>query len=608
MDIAGFLAAFPPFDGLDEGQLDRIASATQVEFFPAGATILERAGEPAGSLYVVRKGAVEILDEGRLLDLIGEGETFGELSLVSGQGPVASVRAAEDTLCYLIPRSLAEELLQSASGTRFLASVARRRLDAKRTPTELPDMLATVGAQVRRPPVTAPPDATVAEVASLMTEQRVSSLLIKVGDDWGIVTDRDLRSRVLAAGRGADALVAEIVTSPIVTVSAETRVGDVLLGMLERGIHHLPVTDGTGTVIGMVTDTDLLGLARQSPFALKSAIERAADHAAVVTLAADLPDVVAALVDTSVDPVDVGHVIAVTIDALTRRFLELGIARLGEPPVRWAWLALGSEARREQAMFTDQDHALALEPGDRTDEDVDPYFAELARSVTDGLEEAGIHRCHGNAMAEHPPLRRSLDGWVEAFRGWMQDPGMEGSVLSSIVFDYRQIAGPLPAEPALDEVVRSAPSAYPMFVRHLSRRALDLKPPTGFFRDLVVEAKGEHAGRLDIKHGGITIVTNLARAYDIRTGRTDKGTLERLRAASDAGQISEASREGLEETFRLLWAIRLEHQVAQHRAGAPTDDFVDPQELGPVRRRALKEAFRIIAAEQRALHLDLGMG
>ncbi|MDP9301870.1 MAG: DUF294 nucleotidyltransferase-like domain-containing protein [Actinomycetota bacterium] len=608
MDIAGFLAEYPPFDGLDGDQMSRIASATQVEFFPAGTTILERSGEPAAYLYVVRKGAVEILDQGRLLDLIGEGETFGELSLVSGEHPVASVRATEDTLCYLIPRNLAEELLQSASGTRFLASVARRRLDSKLTPTEMPDMLATVGAQVRRPLVTAPPDATVAAVASLMTEERVSSLLIPVGDDWGIVTDRDLRSRVLAAGRAADAPVTEIMTSPIVTVPAETRVGEVLLGMLERGIHHLPVTDGTGSVMGMVTDTDLLGLAQQSPFALKSAIERAADHTAVVALARDLPEVVAALVDSSVDPVDIGHVIAVTIDALTRRFLELGIARLGEPPVRWAWLALGSEARREQAMFTDQDHALALEPGDRADEDIDPYFAELARAVTDGLEEAGIHRCSGNAMAEHPPLRRSLDGWIEAFRGWMQDPGAEGSILSSIVFDYRQIAGPLEAEPALDEVVRSAPRTYPMFVRHLSRRALDLKPPTGFFKDLVVEAKGEHAGRLDIKHGGITIATNLARAYDVRTGRSDKGTLERLRAACDAGQISEGSREGLEETFRLLWAIRLEHQVAQHRAGGAADDFVDPQELGPVRRRALKEAFRILAAEQRALHLDLGIG
>src|SRR6266566_8332893 len=519
MDIAGFLAEFPPFQGLAIEQLSRIASATQVEFFPAGTTILERSGESAAYLYVVRKGAVEILDQGRLVDLIGEGETFGELSLVSGQGPVASVRTAEDTLCYLIPRALAQEILQGASGARFLASVARRRLDSTVPPTEMPDLLTRVGAQVRRPLVTASPDATVAQVASLMTEQRVSSLLIPIGEDWGIITDRDLRSRVLAAGRTADVPVTQVMTSPIVTVPEETRVAEVLLGMLERGIHHLPVTDGTGTVIGMVTDTDLLGLAQQSPFALKSAIERAADHDAAVAAARDLPETVATLVGTSVDPVDIGHVIAVTIDALSRRLLELGIARLGEPPLRWAWLALGSEARREQAMFTDQDHALALEPGDRADEDVDPYFAELARSVTDGLEAAGIHRCHGNAMAEHPPLRRSVDGWVEAFRGWMQDPGAEGSILSSIVFDYRRKDAEIEAEPALDEVVRSAPRTYPMFVRHLSRRALDLKPPTGFFRDLVVEAKGEHAGRLDIKHGGITIVTNLARAYDIRSVR-----------------------------------------------------------------------------------------
>src|SRR5437870_6139214 len=147
MDVAGFLAAYPPFDGRDGEQLRRIASATQVEFFPVDTTILERSGEPAAYLYVVRKGAVEILDQGRLVDLIGEGEIFGELSLVSGQGPVASVRTAEDTLCYLIPRDLAEELLQGAGGARFLASVARRRLDPAVSPTEMPDLLTRVGAR-----------------------------------------------------------------------------------------------------------------------------------------------------------------------------------------------------------------------------------------------------------------------------------------------------------------------------------------------------------------------------------------------------------------------------------------------------------------------------
>jgi CBS domain-containing protein len=606
MDIAGFLAQHPAFHGAAEDELQRIATSVRVEFFPAGTTILEPSDEPAEFLYVVRKGAVEILDDGRIRDLIGEGEVFGELSVATGLAPVVAVRAAEDTICYLIPRPVAETLLRTASGVRYLASVARRGLEPGVARAEGPDMLATVGAQVRRALVTADPDATVREAAQTMTRERVSSLLVpQDGGRYGIVTDRDLRSRVLAPGGSLNTRVTEVMTSPVRTVPAMSRVAEVLLTMLEHGIHHLPVTDASGRVVGMVTDTDLLGLARQSPFALRTTIERAADTASAVSAARDLPTAVASLVDANVDPIDIGHVIAVTIDTLTRRLLELGIARRGETPTGWSWLALGSEARREQALFTDQDHALALE---RTDSpDIDAYFAELAREVTSGLADAGIHRCHGDAMAEHPALRRSLPDWVVAFRGWLRDPGTEGSILSSIVFDYRSIAGPLDAEPALDDVVRAARTEAPGYLRHLARRALDLKPPTGFFRDLVVEAKGDHAGRLDIKHGGITIVTNLARAYAVRAGLTEKGTLARLRAATDAGAMTEDSRGALEETFRLLWEIRLEHQVERFRDGQQPDDFIDPARLGPVRRRALKEAFRIITAEQRALAMDLGV-
>jgi CBS domain-containing protein len=606
MDIAGFLAEHPPFHGADSEQLALVASSVRVEFFPAGTTILEPSDEPAEFLYVVRKGAVEIVDDGRIRDLLSEGEVFGELSVATGLSPVAAVRAAEDTICYLVPRPVAEGLLRTSSGVRFLAAVARRGMETGTARAEGPDMLATVGAQIRRQLVTIDPTATVAQAAETMTHERVSSLLIALGDGgWGIVTDRDLRMRVLAKDLPHDVPVADVMTTPIHTVPAVSRVAEVLLAMLERGIHHVPVTDATGGVVGMVTDTDLLGLARQSPFAIRSTIERAGDAASAVSAARELPTAVAALVDASVDPVDIGHVIAVTIDALSRRLLQIGIERLGEAPTTWGWLALGSEARREQALFTDQDHALAI--GTEDPGPVDGYFAELAHDVTSGLADAGIHRCSGNAMAEHPALRRSLEGWEASFRGWIDDPGAEGSVLSSIAFDYRQIAGELHAEPALDEVVRTEALAHPWFAGHLGRRALDLKPPTGFFRDFVVEAKGDHAGRLDIKHGGITIITNLARAYDVRAGRTEKGTLARLRAASEAGQISEASREALEETFRLLWQVRLEHQVERSRAGLEPDDFIDPKELGPVRRRALKEGFRIISAEQRALGTDLGV-
>jgi CBS domain-containing protein len=258
-------------------------------------------------------------------------------------------------------------------------------------------------------------------------------------------------------------------------------------------------------------------------------------------------------------------------------------------------------------LHTDQDHALAYDPGDRAAEELDAYFAGLAERVTAGIEAAGIPRCHGDAMATHPQLRRSVDSWASAFHGWMTDVSAEGSIFTSIAFDHRRVAGALDIEAVFRDLISAAPDRYPDFLRHLGRRALDHKPPTGFVRNLVVEAKGEHRGRLDIKHGGVTIVANLARFWAIRARRPEMATLERLRAAKDTDQIDEESRLALEEAFRLLWQIRLEHQVRQVRSGIEPDDFVDPAELGPISRLGLKEAFRIIGKEQQGLSAHLGV-
>jgi CBS domain-containing protein len=439
-----------------------------------------------------------------------------------------------------------------------------------------------------------------------MAEHRVSSLLIPTDEGWGILTDRDLRTRVVAAGRSFETPVSEVATFPVRTLPEDAPAGEALLEMFDKGVHHFPVVAGDGTITGVVTDTDLMWLGRHTPFAIRSAIERAPDRVEAITASRELPDVVAALVEASADPVAVGHVVAIVVDALTRRLLELGISEQGPAPAPWAWLALGSAARQEQSLRTDQDHALAYDADDGERDEVDPYFATLAEFVTSGLESAGVPRCPGDAMATHPLMRRSLAGWVEAFRGWIQAGDATGSIYSSIVYDYRRVAGPLDPEPTLDEIVRTARGSH-AFVHQLGRRALQRPPPTGFFRDLVVEAKGEHAGRLDVKHGGITTIGALARYYAVRAGSIARKTLERLDEAASAGVLDGEVAKELSEAFRFLWEIRLRNQVAQVRAGADPDDFVDPTTLGPVARRGLREAFRVISRAQRGLSTELGV-
>jgi CBS domain-containing protein len=489
VDIEGFLGRYAPFEALTPEQRSKIARSVEIEHFAAGVTILQQSGEPSTVLYVIRKGAVELLDDEQLLDLLVEGEVFGQFSLLAHESPALTVRAHEDTLCYLIPPDVAGAVLGSKAGMSFVIGSMRRRIaSAVAAAADAPDRrLVAIGELVRRSLVTAPRDTPVGDAAALMASQRVSSLLIPFPDGWAIATDRDLRIKVVAAGIGAEVPVGDIATFPARTLPAGTLAGEALLSMLANGIHHYPVTAPDGTVIGVVTDTDLMGLGRHTPFAAKSSIERAGSAAQVSEAGRELPDVVAAMVDARADPIDVGRVVALVVDAMSERLLQLAIAELGDPPCSWAWLSLGSAARHEQALRTDQDHALAYVPVEGSP-DPDPYFAAMAEVVAAGLEAAGIPRCEGDAMATHPGLRRPLDGFVDVFAEWMDRADRQATELSSIGYDFRQVAGPLDAEPALVEAVRRARSR-PIFVRQLAGRALDLTPPTGFFRDSSCRAR-----------------------------------------------------------------------------------------------------------------------
>ncbi|HEX7247448.1 MAG TPA: DUF294 nucleotidyltransferase-like domain-containing protein [Actinomycetota bacterium] len=610
MDIPSFLRTYPPFDAIDEDHLERIVRSTRIEFHGAGDVILRQGGEPSQAMYMVRKGAVELADDDQVIDLLGEGEIFGHTSMLSDMSPSFTCRAHEDTILYLIALGEAEQLLGTHSGLAFLSASLRRRLVRALdglNPQTVDPWQTPVGSLVRRPPVGLSSRATVREAAETMTRERVSSLLIDGDGSRGIVTDRDLRSRVLSAGLSPETPVGEIMSFPVVTVPNDLMVAEVTALMLERGMHHVPVTDGAGAILGVVTEVDLMALELKAPFSLKADIERGNTPNEVVAQGRRLPEAVGTLVEANVDPVDVGHVVAVIVDSLTRRLLELGIRQFGDPPCPWSWLALGSEARQEQALLTDQDNALVIDPGTSPLEAVDPYFEQLAGFVNLHLERSGIPRCKAGVIAANAEWRHTPAQWQERFRRWMGEGTWVGGAMVAISFDYRTVAGPLEVEPLFDRVIRGA-SANRKFIKRIGSTALEARPPTGFVRDTVIHRGTGAAAALDIKQGGITLITNLARTYSLMSGSSENRTLRRLHAAAASGPLSGETVHGLEEAFRLLWQTRLEHQVQLVRSGRKPDDQVDPGTLGPLSRQGLKDAFRIIDAAQDQLANLLGVG
>ncbi len=605
-EVAQFLRDHPPFDALDADKVGRVADAVEIESYRAGGTIIRQGAQPVEHVRVVRSGAVEIVHDGRLLDLLGEGELFGHASMLSGLPVGFEARAAEDTVCYGIGADVARAVLGDPAGLRF---VARSLLEqapefacddrgAGHDPAHQP-----VGAVIRAAPTVCRPDAPIREVAQTMTDSRATCAIVDLGDGTlGILTDRDLRTRVVARGLPPDSPVADAMSAPAYTCRPERLGGDVLLEMLDRGFRHFPVVSATGAVLGVVEDLDLVAAHARSPFFLRQRISAARTVDELVSAARELRPTVIAMYDARVAATNIMAVYSVVVDALTRRLLDLAVEEAGELPAPFAWLALGSLARREAAPSSDVDSAMVWF-GDMDEALIRPRLHEIGTKVMAELERCGFRPDPHGATASNRLFVRSLSSWQHAARSRIADPSQENAlILVSVLVDSRPVRGVHTGTPVAD-TFRLA-ERNPALLRLLARFALSYRPPTGFFRGLVVEHSGEHRGRLDLKHGGMIPVVDLARWAGMAAGVTTASTIERLRAAGAADTLSEADSRTLEEAYELISALRLQHQVRQLRAGEEPDDFVDPRALSALTRSHLKEAFRAVASIQKRVAAD----
>ena len=587
-DVAGFLGSTPPFDAVDQAELARIAALTETEVVPRDQAIFAQGTGPVESVWMVRSGSVEVVHDGRVLDLLGPGELFGQASMISGLPTGFEARAAQDTVCYRIPASVLRPLLARppVSGVN-----------------DLPD--SRVGALIRTSPLLCQGDEPIRAVARRMTERGVSAVVVRGTGTFGIMTDRDLRIRVIGAGLSPDAPVSAVMTAPAYTVTADRLASDVLLDMLERNVHHIPVLSAAGQVLGVVDDGDLVAADGRRPLLLRRAIARAASPAELAEAAAGLDPMIIALHDARAPSEQLTAVRSVVIDALVRRLAELAVAAAGPPPAPFTWYALGSLARHEAVPSSDVDSALAW---DGEDDAVSGYAAGVARAVAEGLRACGLRSDAHGASAASPVFARSLASWRRAATSLAEDPTQDKAlILVSVLADSRpgwSSSGGGLAGAGLWE----AQPGHPELLRMLARYALSFRPPTGFLREFVVEHSGERRGQLDLKHGGLIPIVDLARWAGMAAGVASAPTLERLRAAQAAGTLEGAEASTLAEAFGFISGLRLDHQVEQLRRGEPPDDFIDPKTLNPLARSYLREAFRAVASVQASLSAELSLG
>jgi CBS domain-containing protein len=607
-EITRFLAGHPPFDGLPPEALAQTAATVEIAYFPRGASILQQGGEPSRHLHVIVKGAVELrqADERggwELVETLAEGETFGQLSLLSRSAHLWDVVAQQDVLAYLIPAEQVERLRHQPGFEALLARRAgdrlRRALAARRAPAPLDLLAVRAGDLVGRPLVTCDPGETVTEAARRMRDQQVSSLVVRARPP-GLVTASDLRDRVLAAGRSGETPVAAVMSAPLRTMPAEARLGEVLLVMVDHGIHHLPLTS-QGRLVGMVTDTDLLRFESRHPLFVRRQLDRAATPADLSAYAGEVTKAAVRLVAAGSPAGDVTRFVASAHDALYLRVVRDGEAALGPPPCPYALLTLGSGARGESTLRTDQDHALVL--ADDAPAGAEAWFGDLAEHLAATLERCGLPRCPGDVMATNPARRLTCRAWQQQFAGWIQEPEEDALLDAAIYFDFRQLHGELDAEGTLRPVIRQA-AGNRRFLGRLAKAALRRRPPLGFLRQL----RGDRQGRVDLKAHGTAPIVDLARLLALEAGSAELATVARLRAATERRTVGRTAAD-LAAAFEYLQEVRLRHQAGRLQAGAAPDDLIALADLGALERRWLKDAFHLLHTCQESVrigfHTDL---
>jgi CBS domain-containing protein len=606
-DVAEFLSQHDPFSGLDRAMLEGLSERVEVEFFAAGTTIFRQGERPQIEVRVVRRGAVELVDHGRVLDLLGEGELFGHPSMVSGLPTGFEARAHEDSLCYALAAEDVLPLLTRPAGLRYLARSLLAR--PKPGPLVAADVSGfdlaqqPVRALIREQPIICEPELSVRDAARRMADAGASSVLVRLDDDeFGIVTDYDLRSRVVAEGLSVDAPVRRVMTAPAFTVGPELNGADVLLVMLDRGIRHVPVLSAQADVLGVVSDVDLLAAETRTPFVLRRAIADARDVEELRRAARRLNPTLIGLHQVDLAPAQISAVISVVADALIRRGIELATASEGPPPAKFAWLSLGSHGRREAVPSSDLDSGMVWAHGGGSDPA--RYMHAIADEVIETLTATGWESDTHGVIASGSILAHSVTDWQRTIGHWLNHPDEDNVLMAiSIVTDHRTVYGPDQAFDVLAALqeVRDRPSLR----RLLLRLALADKPPTGFLKDIVVEHSGAHRGTFDIKRGGLVPIVDIARYAALSAGATVTSTVARLRAAAAAGTLPEPEASTLAEAYDLFAALRLEHQVQQLEAGVPPDNHVDPKALNPLTRRYLRDAFRLVASVQKTLAGEL---
>ena len=617
-DVIEFLKNVPPFQFLEEKTLQGIAGGLSMEFYPKGSMILHQDGPPSEYLRIIKKGGVKVFikaDKGEevLIDYRSEGDSFGLLSLVGGDKSRANVVAVDDTICYLLNKAAILKLVDSVPAFTefFLKSFLNKFIDKTYEEMHNKSLLfgggdkllftTPVGEIAARNVMTAPETISIRKAAEIMSERRYSSLVIvdEQGVPAGIVTDRDLRDKVVSKGRTGNEKVSDIMSVSLIKTEARDYCFEALLKMIRYNIHHLLVVD-QGKLMGIVTNHDLMMLQGTSPISLVREIESQQTIDGLVPAARKTNEIVGLLLKEGARASNITRIISEINDRLVKKIIEIAEKEFGSPPLPYCWMVFGSEGRKEQTFRTDQDNAIVYEDPltEKEDAEARTYFSVFSAFIRDSLIKCGFPRCPANYMASNPEWCQPVKIWKKYFSSWVYTPTPDAVMKSLIFFDFRPLYGDFRLADSLRDFLSSFLDGQMIFLGYMANMVIKNTPPVGFFKSLIVEKSGEHKDELNLKVKGIAPIVDIVRLFSLEKGIKETSTLERLSELRERHTIVREYADELEHAFEFIMLLRIQNQFEQIEADRIPDNFINPKKLSNLEKKTMKESFTLISKLQ----------
>jgi len=619
-----FISGLVPINFLPEEEISRIAASISIINYPRDTMLFVQGQSKLEYLYIIKKGAAERYFEENekktLRGMLGEGDMYGGISMLMNKGlAIRTLRVTEDSYFYILPKDIFLDVCQKyeAFSDYFTDTFGKRMLDRSYAeiiagnfrPAEIsPEFFnQPVASIVNRELVACDCEMPIQAAAAVMSQHNSSSIFIREtdGEFVGLVTDNDLRNKVTATGYDILKPVSDIMTSPLVSVSSQALIFESMMEMMQKNIKHLAIRDSKNKVVGVITNRDLLKAQGQSPFFIVREIAQARLVNQIVQVRQQVPQLIQSLINTGAKAQNVTRFLTTVSDAILKKLIGFAIDEMGAPPARFAFLILGSEGRKEQTLKTDQDNAIIIEDlPDKQAEEAMGYFLSFSEKVCGWLDEVGYDFCKGGVMAKNKQWCQPLKVWKNYFKYWIRTAEPEALLQASIFFDFRDGYGDTELVDELRGYLFETLSGWAGFFRHLTENAMFFTPPIGFFRNFLVESKGEHRDSFDIK-AAMQPVVDFARIYALNNRVAETNTLGRLRQLVDQNILTAQQYQELDTVYSYLMQQRFVRQVkASTEENGKPDNYINPKKLSRIEQSTLKEIFKRIEKFQAKLSFD----